>query len=308
MKKRLYLIVDMLRSSYYDLTPTESLLASFMFGIPSWASNLIIEGQVWYQCDYSSAIENCSICTEKKDTMQRLYKSLEKKGLIHLSKFNSHVYIQLCDPLKEWGSEFECEKRSTDLNPKNTDENTDLNPTKYYIREEDINKENLFNSKESNKQKESWLSFDEPEPEIENKPKFSKKHGFSEKTLKMKQSVINKVDSLFDDLVFPYENEEFKKKFFILCLQPKWRKRSFMAIQNSLKSIAKYPVEFAMELADESLNKDWGALEYDSTPNKFKAWEAKNKDIKVDGSYPLGMSKEDYELYLKNCETYGVNI
>lgn len=240
--------------------------------------------------------------------MQRLYKSLEKKGLIHLSKFNSHVYIQLCDPLKEWGSEFECEKRSTDLNPKNTDENTDLNPTKYYIREEDINKENLFNSKESNKQKESQLSFDEPEPEIENKPKFSKKHGFSEKTLKMKQSVINKVDSLFEDLVFPYENEEFKKKFFILCLQPKWRKRSFMAIQNSLKSIAKYPVEFALELADESLNKDWGALEYDSTPNKFKAWEAKNKDIKVDGSYPLGMSKEDYELYLKNCEKYGVNI
>lgn len=50
-----------------------------------------------------------------------------------------------------------------------------------------------------------------------------------------------------------------------------------MAIQNSLKSIAKYPVEFALELADESLNKDWGALEYDSTPNKFKAWEAKTK-------------------------------
>lgn len=295
MKKRLYLIVDMLRSSYYDLTPTESLLASFMFGIPSWASNLIIEGQVWYQCDYRSAIENCPICTEKKDTVQRLYKSLEKKGLIHLSKFNSHVYIQLCDPLKEWGSEFECEKRSTDLNP-----------TKYYIREDSINQENLFNSKESNKQKESQLSFGEPEPE--HKPKFSKEHGFSEKTLKMKQSVINKVDVLFDGLVFPYENEEFKKKFFILCLQPKWRKRSFMAIQNSLKSIAKYPVEFAIELADESLNKDWGALEYDSTPNKFKAWEAKNKDIKVDGSYPLGMSKEDYELYLKNCEKYGVNI
>ena len=118
--------------------------------------------------------------------------------------------------------------------------------------------------------------------------------------LDVREQVIDKVDSYFSKLVFPYDSEEFKKNVYILMCQPKWRtsQKSFSAIQANLNGLSKYPEEFALILIKESISKGWAALEYDSTPEKYEKWEKMKRSVKTEQQ----SSKEiaDMMKYLNN--------
>ena len=116
----------------------------------------------------------------------------------------------------------------------------------------------------------------------------------------MRKQVIEKVDNYFDKLVFPFESEDFKRNFYILMCQPKWRtsQKSFSAIQANLNGLSKYPEEFALILIKESISKGWAALEYDSTPEKYEKWGKMKRSVKTEQQ----SSKEiaDMMKYLNN--------
>ena len=112
--------------------------------------------------------------------------------------------------------------------------------------------------------------------------------------------VIDKVDNYFAKLVFPFDSDEFKRNFYILMCQPKWRtsQKGFSAIQANLNGLSKYPEEFALILIKESISKGWAALEYDSTPEKYEKWEKMKRSVKTEQQ----SSKEiaDMMKYLNN--------
>lgn len=118
--------------------------------------------------------------------------------------------------------------------------------------------------------------------------------------LDVRKQVIDKVDNYFAKLVFPFDSDEFKRNFYILMCQPKWRtsQKSFSAIQASLNGLSKYPEEFALILIKESISKGWAALEYDSTPEKYEKWEKMKRSVKTEQQ----SSKEiaDMMKYLNN--------
>ena len=130
--------------------------------------------------------------------------------------------------------------------------------------------------------------------------KASVKFGFTPDALDVRKQVIEKVDNYFDKLVFPFDSDEFKRNFYILMCQPKWRtsQKSFSAIQANLNGLSKYPEEFALILIKESISKGWAALEYDSTPEKYEKWEKMERSVKTE----LQSSKEiaDMMKYLNN--------
>jgi hypothetical protein len=118
--------------------------------------------------------------------------------------------------------------------------------------------------------------------------------------LDVRKSIIDKVDNYFERLVFPFDSEDFKRNFYILMCQPKWRtpQKSFSAIQANLNGLSKYPEEFALILIKESISKGWAALEYDSTPEKYEKWEKMKRSVKTEQQ----SSKEiaDMMKYLNN--------
>ena len=130
--------------------------------------------------------------------------------------------------------------------------------------------------------------------------KASVKFGFTPDALDVRKQVIEKVDNYFDKLVFPFDSDEFKRNFYILMCQPKWRtsQKSFSAIQANLNGLSKYPEEFALILIKESISKGWAALEYDSTPEKYEKWEKMKRSVKTEQQ----SSKEiaDMMKYLNN--------
>ena len=98
--------------------------------------------------------------------------------------------------------------------------------------------------------------------------------GFTAKALGVTKKVIERIDSFFNQLTFPFESEEFKKAFYVLMAQPKWRvkTKTLTAMQANLNEIAQFEEGFAMLLINQSISKGWASLVYESTPKQYMQW------------------------------------
>ena len=305
MNERSYLILDLVRSRVLDLNPTESILASCFFGL--LAQNPIqYAGKPYYMADYKNVSVYCPILPNKVDTLRRLYKNLENLGLIQIIKIDNHVCFTPSQMLRDWGTVYksvEAEKNPVEAE-KNTveaEKNTveaEKNPP--YINNINNNINNTI-KKDAKASKENPDGFSQADFSNEEKTvKASIVYGFTPELLDVRKQVIDKVDNYFAKLVFPFDSDEFKRNFYILMCQPKWRtsQKSFSAIQANLNGLSKYPEEFALILIKESISKGWAALEYDSTPEKYEKWEKMKRSVKTEQQ----SSKEiaDMMKYLNN--------
>lgn len=103
MSERSYLILDLVRSKVLGLNQTESILASCLFGLLA-QNPLQYAGKSYYMADYKNVSAYCPILPNKVDTLRRLYKNLEKVGLIQLIKIENHVYFTPSQMLRDWGT------------------------------------------------------------------------------------------------------------------------------------------------------------------------------------------------------------
>ena len=291
MNERSYLILDLVRSRVLDLNPTESILASCFFGL--LAQNPIqYAGKPYYMADYKNISVYCPILPNKVDTLRRLYKNLENLGLIQIIKIDNHVCFTPSQMLRDWGTVYKSVE--AEKNPVEAEKNPP------YINNINNNINNTI-KKDAKASKENPDGFSQADFFNEEKTvKASVKFGFTPDALDVRKQVIEKVDNYFDKLVFPFESEDFKRNFYILMCQPKWRtsQKSFSAIQANLNGLSKYPEEFALILIKESISKGWAALEYDSTPEKYEKWGKMKRSVKTEQQ----SSKEiaDMMKYLNN--------
>ena len=287
MNERSYLILDLVRSRVLDLNPTESILASCFFGL--LAQNPIqYAGKPYYMADYKNVSVYCPILPNKVDTLRRLYKNLENLGLIQIIKIDNHVCFTPSQMLRDWGTVYKSVE--AEKNPVEAEKNPPY-----------INNINNTIKKDAKASKENPSGFSQADFFNEEKTvKASIVYGFTPELLDVRKQVIDKVDNYFAKLVFPFDSDEFKRNFYILMCQPKWRtsQKSFSAIQANLNGLSKYPEEFALILIKESISKGWAALEYDSTPEKYEKWEKMKRSVKTEQQ----SSKEiaDMMKYLNN--------
>ena len=290
MNERSYLILDLVRSRVLDLNPTESILASCFCGL--LAQNPIqYAGKPYYMADYKNVSVYCPILPNKVDTLRRLYKNLENLGLIQIIKIDNHVCFTPSQMLRDWGTVYKSVE--AEKNPVEAEKNPP------YIN--NINNINNNIKKDAKASKENPDGFSQDNFSNEEKTvKASIVYGFTPELLDVRKQVIDKVDNYFAKLVFPFDSDEFKRNFYILMCQPKWRtsQKSFSAIQANLNGLSKYPEEFALILIKESISKGWAALEYDSTPEKYEKWEKMKRSVKTEQQ----SSKEiaDMMKYLNN--------
>lgn len=319
MKERCYLVLDLVRSKVLDLNPTESILASCLFGLLT-KNPIQYDGNSYYMADYKYVACYCSVLPNKVDTLRRIYKRLENIGLIETIKIDNHVYFTPSQMLRDWGTVYECVEAGknpveAEKNPVEAGKNSveaeknsveaEKNPVKAEKNPPYIYNINNYNNnsikKDAKASKENPDGFSQDSFSNEEKTvKASIVYGFTPELLDVRKQVIDKVDNYFAKLVFPFDSDEFKRNFYILMCQPKWRtsQKSFSAIQANLNGLSKYPEEFAMILIKESISKGWAALEYDSTPEKYEKWEKMKRSVKTEQQ----SSKEyaDMMKYLNN--------
>jgi hypothetical protein len=312
MKERCYLVLDLVRSKVLDLNPTESILASCLFGLLT-KNPIQYDGNSYYMADYKYVACYCPVLPNKVDTLRRIYKRLENIGLIETIKIDNHVYFTPSQMLRDWGTVYEYVEAGknpveAEKNPVEAEKNpvkAEKNPVKAEKNPPYINNINNYNNnsikKDAKASKENPDGFSQDNFSNEEKTvKASIVYGFTPELLDVRKQVIDKVDNYFAKLVFPFDSDEFKRNFYILMCQPKWRmsQKSFSAIQANLNGLSKYPEEFALILIKESISKGWAALEYDSTPEKYEKWEKMKRSVKTEQQ----SSKEiaDMMKYLNN--------
>lgn len=309
------ILIDQRFAVANGLTIVQTTTLAACMTLPTWTNTITVDGIVWYQYSETKMVDDFPLLFSIPKRVYKNIKELADRGFIELSSFGKTKYLRFTEKCKTWNrseTDFnQSENGQQDYNiniqqsenglnnsPK-TDHNQSENGPQYY----NINNNNINNTikKEAKASKENPNGFSQDNFSNEEKTvKASIVYGFTPELLDVRKQVIDKVDNYFAKLVFPFDSDEFKRNFYILMCQPKWRtsQKSFSAIQANLNGLSKYPEEFAMILIKESISKGWAALEYDSTPEKYEKWEKMKRSVKTEQQ----SSKEiaDMMKYLNN--------
>lgn len=269
-----------------ELTIVQTTTLAACMTLPTWTNTITVDGIVWYQYSETKMVDDFPLLFSIPKRVYKNIKELADRGFIELSSFGKTKYLRFTEKCKTWN-------RSE----------TDFNQSENGLQDYNINNNNINNTikKDAKASKENPDGFSQADFSNEEKTfKASIVYGFTPELLDVRKQVIDKVDNYFAKLVFPFDSDEFKRNFYILMCQPKWRtsQKSFSAIQANLNGLSKYPEEFALILIKESISKGWAALEYDSTPEKYEKWEKMKRSVKTEQQ----RSKEiaDMMKYLNN--------
>ena len=308
------ILIDQRFAVANELTIVQTTTLAACMTLPTWTNTITVDGIVWYQYSETKMVDDFPLLFSIPKRVYKNIKELADRGFIELSSFGKTKYLRFTEKCKTWNrseTDFKSENGLQDYNINiqqsenglNNSPKTDFNQSENGLQDYNINNNNINNTikKDAKASKENPDGFSQADFFNEEKTvKASVKFGFTPDTLDVRKQVIEKVDNYFDKLVFPFDSDEFKRNFYILMCQPKWRtsQKSFSAIQANLNGLSKYPEEFALILIKESISKGWAALEYDSTPEKYEKWEKMKRSVKTEQQ----SSKEiaDMMKYLNN--------
>ena len=309
------ILIDQRFAVANELTIVQTTTLAACMTLPTWTNTITVDGIVWYQYSETKMVDDFPLLFSIPKRVYKNIKELADRGFIELSSFGKTKYLRFTEKCKTWNrSETDFNQSENGLqdyniniqqseNGLNNSPKTDFNQSENGLQDYNINNNNINNTmkKEAKVSKENPNGFSQDNFSNEEKTvKASIVYGFTPELLDVRKQVIDKVDNYFAKLVFPFDSDEFKRNFYILMCQPKWRtsQKSFSAIQANLNGLSKYPEEFALILIKESISKGWAALEYDSTPEKYEKWEKMKRSVKTEQQ----SSKEiaDMMKYLNN--------
>ena len=309
------ILIDQRFAVANKLTIVQTTTLAACMTLPTWTNTITVDGIVWYQYSETKMVDDFPLLFSIPKRVYKNIKELADRGFIELSSFGKTKYLRFTEKCKTWNrSETDFNQSENGLqdyniniqqseNGLNNSPKTDFNQSENGLQDYNINNNNINNTmkKDAKASKENPDGFSQDNFSNEEKTvKASIVYGFTPELLDVRKQVIDKVDNYFAKLVFPFDSDEFKRNFYILMCQPKWRtsQKSFSAIQANLNGLSKYPEEFALILIKESISKGWAALEYDSTPEKYEKWEKMKRSVKTEQQ----SSKEiaDMMKYLNN--------
>ena len=309
------ILIDQRFAVANELTIVQTTTLAACMTLPTWTNTITVDGIVWYQYSETKMVDDFPLLFSIPKRVYKNIKELADRGFIELSSFGKTKYLRFTEKCKTWNrSETDFNQSENGLqdyniniqqseNGLNNSPKTDFNQSENGLQDYNINNNNINNTmkKEAKASKENPNGFSQDNFSNEEKTvKASIVYGFTPELLDVRKQVIDKVDNYFAKLVFPFDSDEFKRNFYILMCQPKWRtsQKSFSAIQANLNGLSKYPEEFALILIKESISKGWAALEYDLTPEKYEKWEKMKRSVKTEQQ----SSKEiaDMMKYLNN--------
>ena len=310
------ILIDQRFAVANKLTIVQTTTLAACMTLPTWTNTITVDGIVWYQYSETKMVDDFPLLFSIPKRVYKNIKELADRGFIELSSFGKTKYLRFTEKCKTWNrSETDFNQSENGLqdyniniqqseNGLNNSPKTDFNQSENGLQDYNINNNNNINNtikKDAKASKENPDGFSQADFSNEEKTvKASIVYGFTPELLDVRKQVIDKVDNYFAKLVFPFDSDEFKRNFYILMCQPKWRtsQKSFSAIQANLNGLSKYPEEYALILIKESISKGWAALEYDSTPEKYEKWEKMKRSVKTEQQ----RSKEiaDMMKYLNN--------
>ena len=196
--------IDQTHSIAWGLSLSEAAMFSFLYSVPAWAEQIFVDNQVWFFASRNKAIDEMPIISDKSDTVYRLYKSLQTKGVIDWKKFGEKDCIRITEKGKQWNSLNTTVGNKSDDTRKNIRKKTENNPTYNSTKDNTTINNNI----------ECENSFTPPQPKIKNSfarqsihDSISHEQGFKEKeNVAPKEKENTETYSAFIAFCQAYEN------------------------------------------------------------------------------------------------------
>jgi hypothetical protein len=135
--------IDQTHSIAWGLSLSEAAMFSFLYSVPAWAEQIFVDNQVWFFASRNKAIDEMPIISDKSDTVYRLYKSLQTKGVIDWKKFGEKDCIRITEKGKQWNSLNTTVGNKSDDTRKNIRKKTENNPTYNSTKDNNIINNNI---------------------------------------------------------------------------------------------------------------------------------------------------------------------
>lgn len=124
------ILLNQTKAIEWELNLTQATLFAYLIDLPSWAEQFIVGNEIYYWSSRNKVINELPILTDKEDTVYRLMKQLEEKGLIVLKKNGNKDFIKLTKKCKDWITE---KNPDSEINPFElgniSENNSEKNPT-----------------------------------------------------------------------------------------------------------------------------------------------------------------------------------
>lgn len=90
------------RALQWGLNPQQAMLFAFLYTCPSWAQATEIDGTIYSFISKGKVIEELPLLTDKPDTVYRLMRQLQDKGVIRLTSQGRRTLVALTELGREW--------------------------------------------------------------------------------------------------------------------------------------------------------------------------------------------------------------
>ena len=290
-----YITIDQEFAVANGLTLTEVNCLAACFTLQLWSKKFNVEGETWFWYSEDKMVEEFPLLFGLPKRVYKNLKILANKGFIELSNIGRKKVLRITDKCSEWGRPKTKHQTENGLNETenglNETENG-LNETEnglndYNIIDNNINDNNTID-------KDGAKTDFSPEPLRSTKRKFSRENGLTPADLNVRQSTIDKIDAAFEQLVFPIDDAEIKKLFFVLCCSPKWRGKTVHALQMSLNKLQNYDRDFTIKLIEDSIAGGWQGLVFEDTDKKYQNYLRSRGSVSLGGKTTFKpMSEEE---------------
>lgn len=129
-KMKFTILINQVKANEWNLNLSQAVLFAFCYELPSWADKVFINNEIYYFASKNKIVNEMPLLGDKVDTIYRLLKQLEEKGLIIVKKQGKKDFVKLTSISKEWNSEKNPTSEIYPLSPGNKSENNpEINPT-----------------------------------------------------------------------------------------------------------------------------------------------------------------------------------
>ena len=220
----------------HDMTLTEVSCLAACFTLPTWSESYYIENKTWYWYSEKKMLEEFPLLFGVAKRVYKNLKILADKGFILLSNIGRKKILCFTEKCVEWNRpkteikpenglhetengrhetengrhETENGRHETENGLHETENGRHNNNIIDKYTKDNITTDNITTDKDGAKTDFS------PEPARTEKQRFSKENGLTPGNLNARQSTIDKIDAAFEQLIFPVDDVEVKRLYFIL--------------------------------------------------------------------------------------------
>ena len=97
--------INQVKALEWGLNFQQAGLFAVVYEAQHWAESLVVAGRTYYNLSKGKIIDELPLLTDKKDTVYRLLKQLEEKGVLVCTRFAGKDYFLITDRGRGWNRE-----------------------------------------------------------------------------------------------------------------------------------------------------------------------------------------------------------